>query len=70
MRDSRQVHMAEQPASRDRLQWISPLMHSSQTAWQLFNLSQSIEMRIPHLLGHVGQFIKMYFTHLTPFLRK
>ena len=31
-RDSRQVHMAEQPAS---------LMHSLQTAWQLFNLGQS-----------------------------
>ena len=45
-RDSRQVHMAEQPAS---------LMHSIQTAWQLFNLGQSIEIRIPHLLGHVGQ---------------
>ena len=54
-RDSRQVHIAEQPASRDKLEWISPLMHSSQTAWQLFNLRQSIEIRIPHLLGHVGQ---------------
>ena len=30
-------------------------MHSSQTAWQLFNLGQSMEIRIPHLLGHVGQ---------------
>ena len=56
-RDSRKGHMAEQPASRDRLglEYISPFMHSSQTAWQLFNLGQSIEIRIPHLLGHVGQ---------------
>ena len=56
-RDSRQVHMAEQPASRDRL-GINFSLHafnSSQTAWQLFNLGQSIEIRSPHLLGHVGQ---------------
>ena len=55
MHDSRQLHMAKQPASRDRLESISPLVHSSQTAWQLFNLGQSIEIRIPHLLGHIGQ---------------
>ena len=42
-------------------------MHSSQTAWQLFNLGQSIEIRIPHLLGHVGQLHTN--VHLTPFLR-
>ena len=52
---SRQLHMAKQPASRDSLEYTSPLMHSSQTALQLFNLGQSIKIRIPHLLGHVGQ---------------
>ena len=65
-RDSRQLHMVKQLASRDRLESISPFMHSSQTAWQLFNLGQSIEIRIPPLLG---SFIQMYFTHLTLFLR-
>ena len=45
---------AKQPASSDWPEQISPLVHSSQTAWQLFNLGQSLEIRFPHLLGHVG----------------
>ena len=48
-------HMSKQPASRDWPEQIAPLVHSSQTAWQLFNLGQSIEIGIPHLLGHIRQ---------------
>ena len=58
-RDSRQVHMAEKPASRDRLGVKFSLHHCSCIHHSLpdnsFNLGQSIEIRIPHLLGHVGQ---------------
>ena len=62
--DSGQSHMSKQPASRDWPEQIAPLVHSSQTAWQLFNLGQSIEIRIPHLLGHVGQLHTKCISHI------
>ena len=62
--DSGQPHMSKQPASRDWPEQIAPLMHSSQTAWQLFNLGQSIEICIPHLLGHVGQLHTKCISHI------
>ena len=62
--DSGQPHMSKQPASRDWPEQIAPLVHSSQTAWQLFNLGQSIEIRIPHLLGHVGQLHTKCISHI------
>ena len=62
--DSAQSHMSKQPASRDWPEQIAPLVHSSQTAWQLFNLGQSIEIRIPHLLGHVGQLHTKCISHI------
>ena len=62
--DSGQPHMSKQPASRDWPDQIAPLVHSSQTAWQLFNLGQSIEIRIPHLLGHVGQLHTKCISHI------
>ena len=61
--DFGQPHMSKQPASRDWPEQIAPLVHSSQTAWQLFNLGQSIEIRIPHLLGHVGQLHTKCISH-------
>ena len=51
-------------SSRDWPEQIAPLVHSSQTAWQLFNLGQSIEIRIPHLLGHVGQLHTKCISHI------
>ena len=60
----RQPHMAKQPPSRDWLEQISHLMHSSQAAWQLLNLGQSIEKRIPHLLGHAGQLHTNRISHI------
>ena len=62
--DSGQSHMSKQPASRDWPEQIAPLVHSSQTAWQLFNLGQSIEICIPHLLGHVGQLHTKCISHI------
>ena len=62
--DSHQLHMAKQHASRDWPEQISPLVHSSQTAWQLFNLSQSLEIRIPHLLGCVGRLHTKCISHI------
>ena len=62
--DSGQSHMSKQPASRDWPEQIAPLVHSSPTAWQLFNLGQSIEIRIPHLLGHVGQLHTKCISHI------
>ena len=62
--DSGQPHMSKQPASRDWPEQIAPLVHSSQTAWQLFNLGQSIEIRIPHLLGHIGQLHTKCISHI------
>ena len=62
--DSGQPHMSKQPASRDWPEQIAPLVHSSQTASQLFNLGQSIEIRIPHLLGHVGQLHTKCISHI------
>ena len=62
--DSGQSHMSKQPASRDWPEQIAPLVHSSQTAWQLFNLGQSIEIRIPHLLGHAGQLHTKRISHI------
>ena len=62
--DSGQPHMSKQPASRDWPEQIAPLVHLSQTAWQLFNLGQSIEIRIPHLLGHVGQLHTKCISHI------
>ena len=62
--DFGQPHMSKQPASRDWPEQIPPLVHSSQTAWQLFNLGQSIEIRIPHLLGHVGQLHTKCISHI------
>ena len=62
--DSGQSHMSKQPAPRDWPEQIAPLAHSSQTAWQLFNLGQSIEIRIPHLLGHVGQLHTKCISHI------
>ena len=62
--DSGQPHMSKQPAPRDWPEQIAPLVHSSQTAWQLFNLGQSIEICIPHLLGHVGQLHTKCISHI------
>ena len=62
--DSRQLYMSKQPPSRDWPEQIAPLVHSSQTAWQLFNLGQSIEIHIPHLLGHVGQLHTKCISHI------
>ena len=62
--DSGQPHMSKQPTSRDWPEQIAPLVHSSQTPWQLFNLGQSIEIRIPHLLGHVGQLHTKCISHI------
>ena len=47
---------------------ISPLAHSSQATWQLFNLGHCLEMHNTHLLGHAGQLSQTYFTHLAPIL--
>ena len=47
---------------------ISPLAHSSQATWQLFNLSHCIEMHNTHLLGRAGQLSQAYFTHSAPIL--
>ena len=47
---------------------ISPLAHSSQATWQLFNLSHCIEMHNTHLLGRAGQLSQAYFTHRAPIL--
>ena len=52
--DTRPHQLRKQPASSDWPEQISPLVHSSQTAWQLFDLGQSLEICFPHLLGHVG----------------
>ena len=62
--DSRQLLMAKRPATRDWPEQISPLVHSSSTAWQLFNLSQSLEMHFPHLLGLVGQLHTKCISHI------
>ena len=62
--DSGQSHMSKQLVSRDWPEQIAPLVHSSQTAWQLFNFCQSIEIRIPHLLGHVGQLHTKCISHI------
>ena len=61
MHDSHRLHMAKLPTSRDWPEQIYPLVHSSQTARQLFNFSQSLEIRIPHLLSPVGQLHKNVF---------
>ena len=58
------THMAKQPASRDWPENVSPLVLSSQTAGQLFNLRQSVEMRIPLLLGHIGHLHTKCISHI------
>ena len=48
------AHMTEPVTHMWWSEQISPLVHSSQATWQLFNLSHCIEMHNTHLLGHVG----------------
>ena len=62
------AHMTEPVTHMCWSEQISPLAHSSQATWQLFNLGHCLEMHNTHLLGHAGQLSQTYFTHLAPIL--